>query len=91
MAYLLERLPSGSRIAVIRLRSLGDCVLTTPALELLKAPVPTADRRGGRGPVSRRSSKAIRMSLNSASGGARSSEVASPDGPEFTAARAACG
>ncbi len=36
MAYLLERLPSGSRIAVIRLRSLGDCVLTTPALELLK-------------------------------------------------------
>lgn len=37
MAYLLERLPSGSRIAVIRLRSLGDCVLTTPALALLKA------------------------------------------------------
>ena len=36
MAYLLERLPSGSRIAVIRLRSLGDCVLTTPALALLK-------------------------------------------------------
>src|SRR5580704_7951012 len=33
---LLERLPSGSRIAVIRLRSLGDCVLTTPALALLK-------------------------------------------------------
>ena len=37
MANLLERLPSGSRIAVIRLRSLGDCVLTTPALSLLKA------------------------------------------------------
>jgi heptosyltransferase III len=37
VAYLLERLPSGSRIAVIRLRSLGDCVLTTPALALLKA------------------------------------------------------
>lgn len=34
---MLERLPSGSRIAVIRLRSLGDCVLTTPALALLKA------------------------------------------------------
>jgi heptosyltransferase-3 len=33
---LLDRLPSGSRIAVIRLRSLGDCVLTTPALALLK-------------------------------------------------------
>jgi ADP-heptose:LPS heptosyltransferase len=37
MENLLERLPSGSRIAVIRLRSLGDCVLTTPALALLKA------------------------------------------------------
>ncbi len=37
MGPLLERLPSGSRIAVIRLRSLGDCVLTTPALALLKA------------------------------------------------------
>jgi len=37
MGNLLERLPSGSRIAVIRLRSLGDCVLTTPALSLLKA------------------------------------------------------
>jgi ADP-heptose:LPS heptosyltransferase len=36
MENLLERLPSGSRIAVIRLRSLGDCVLTTPALALLK-------------------------------------------------------
>jgi ADP-heptose:LPS heptosyltransferase len=36
MGNLLERLPSGSRIAVIRLRSLGDCVLTTPALALLK-------------------------------------------------------
>jgi heptosyltransferase III len=33
---LLDRLPHGSRIAVIRLRSLGDCVLTTPALSLLK-------------------------------------------------------
>jgi heptosyltransferase III len=33
---LLDRLPSGARIAVIRLRSLGDCVLTTPALTLLK-------------------------------------------------------
>jgi heptosyltransferase-3 len=33
---LLDRLPHGSRIAVIRLRSLGDCVLTTPAISLLK-------------------------------------------------------
>jgi len=37
MGQLLERLPHHSRIAVIRLRSLGDCVLTTPALSLLKA------------------------------------------------------
>ena len=37
MVPLLERLPSGSRIGIIRLRSLGDCVLTTPALVLLKA------------------------------------------------------
>jgi heptosyltransferase III len=33
---ILEQLPPGSRVAVIRLRSLGDCVLTTPALALLK-------------------------------------------------------
>jgi len=37
VSHLLDRLPSGSRIAVIRLRSLGDCVLTTPAISLLKA------------------------------------------------------
>ena len=36
MDYALQRLPDGARIAVIRLRSLGDCVLTTPALALLK-------------------------------------------------------
>jgi ADP-heptose:LPS heptosyltransferase len=34
---ILHQIPSGSRVAVIRLRSLGDCVLTTPALQLLKA------------------------------------------------------
>ena len=28
--------PPGARVAVVRLRSLGDCVLTTPALALLK-------------------------------------------------------
>ncbi len=33
---LLDRLPPGARVLIIRLRSLGDCVLTTPALELLK-------------------------------------------------------
>lgn len=37
MASILERLPEGSRLVVIRMRSLGDCVLTTPALALLKA------------------------------------------------------
>jgi heptosyltransferase III len=33
---ILEQIPPASRVAVIRLRSLGDCVLTTPALALLK-------------------------------------------------------
>jgi len=33
---VLEQLPSPGRVAVVRLRSLGDCVLTTPALALLK-------------------------------------------------------
>jgi heptosyltransferase-3 len=33
---VLECLPRGSRVAVLRLRSLGDCVLTTPALDILK-------------------------------------------------------
>src|SRR3954471_11612008 len=31
-----EQLPEGARAAIIRLRSLGDCVLTTPAIALLK-------------------------------------------------------
>ncbi len=33
---MLEELPRPGRVAVVRLRSLGDCVLTTPALALLK-------------------------------------------------------
>ncbi|MCS6953758.1 MAG: glycosyltransferase family 9 protein [Bryobacterales bacterium] len=40
MGPVLEQLPEGSRVAVIRLRSLGDCVLTTPALAVLKAARP---------------------------------------------------
>ena len=36
MTNVLERLSPGARAAVVRLRSLGDCVLTTPALRLLK-------------------------------------------------------
>jgi len=33
---VLECLPRASRVGILRLRSLGDCVLTTPALEILK-------------------------------------------------------
>jgi lipopolysaccharide heptosyltransferase III len=33
---VLDDLPRAGRAAVVRLRSLGDCVLTTPALEILK-------------------------------------------------------
>jgi ADP-heptose:LPS heptosyltransferase len=36
MTNVLDRLPEGARVAVIRLRSLGDSVLTTPALALAK-------------------------------------------------------
>ena len=36
MTTVLDRLPEGARVAVIRLRSLGDSVLTTPALALAK-------------------------------------------------------
>ncbi len=36
MESVLECLPQGSRVAILRLRSLGDCVLTTPALDILK-------------------------------------------------------
>ena len=36
----LETVRPNARVAVIRLRSLGDCVLTTPALALLKAARP---------------------------------------------------
>ena len=37
---LLERLGDGARVLIVRLRSLGDCVLTTPAIELLHAARP---------------------------------------------------
>lgn len=40
MATVLERLPRNARVAVVRLRSLGDCVLSTPALHLLKTARP---------------------------------------------------
>ena len=37
MASTLDTIAPGARVAVIRIRSLGDCVLTTPALALLRA------------------------------------------------------
>ena len=37
MQNVLRELPRPGRVAVVRLRSLGDCVLTTPALALLKS------------------------------------------------------
>ena len=36
MGSVLAELPRGGRLTVIRLRSLGDCVLTTPALSVLR-------------------------------------------------------
>lgn len=36
MESVLACLPQGSRVAILRLRSLGDCVLTTPAIDILK-------------------------------------------------------
>lgn len=36
MKNVLDWLPERARILIVRLRSLGDCVLTTPALEILK-------------------------------------------------------
>jgi ADP-heptose:LPS heptosyltransferase len=36
MSSVLERVPEQGRVAVIRIRSMGDCILTTPALSLLK-------------------------------------------------------
>src|SRR5579864_3524964 len=36
MSSILERLPHSGRVAVVRLRSMGDCILTTPALSILK-------------------------------------------------------
>lgn len=36
MASILDQVSRGAQVVVIRLRSLGDCVLTTPALDILK-------------------------------------------------------
>ena len=42
MSSILERLPERGRIAVVRIRSMGDCILTTPALSILKRALPVA-------------------------------------------------
>src|SRR5258708_4539991 len=36
MSSVLERIPRNGRLAVIRIRSMGDCILTTPAISILK-------------------------------------------------------
>jgi ADP-heptose:LPS heptosyltransferase len=43
MEPVLQHLPRGARVAVVRLRSLGDCVLTTPALAILKQARPDVE------------------------------------------------
>jgi heptosyltransferase III len=37
MSQLLDQLEQGARVLIVRIRSMGDCVLTTPALRLLAA------------------------------------------------------
>ncbi|MBL8232582.1 MAG: glycosyltransferase family 9 protein [Bryobacterales bacterium] len=37
MALVLDQLGKGAHVGIVRLRSLGDCVLTTPAIRLLKS------------------------------------------------------
>ena len=36
MRPVLDEVPAGAHVAIVRLRSLGDCVLSTPAIALLK-------------------------------------------------------
>ena len=40
MPAVLHTLPPSARVLVVRIRSLGDCVLTTPALRLMKTARP---------------------------------------------------
>ncbi len=49
MTNVLDRLPAGARVAIIRLRSLGDCVLTTPALCAAETIAARFEDRGGGG------------------------------------------
>ncbi len=65
MGSVLEDLPRGSRVAILRLRSLGDCVLTTPALDLLKRARPDLRSPSWWKTASAPSSKAIPISKRS--------------------------
>jgi heptosyltransferase-3 len=40
MSHVLDSIEHGAHVIIVRLRSLGDCVLTTPAIHLLKASRP---------------------------------------------------
>jgi ADP-heptose:LPS heptosyltransferase len=40
MSYVLDSIGQGAHVVVVRLRSLGDCVLTTPAIQILKSSRP---------------------------------------------------
>jgi heptosyltransferase-3 len=46
---ILDQIPRGGRVLVIRLRSLGDCVLTTPAIQFSWRGGPRDRGDGGRG------------------------------------------
>ena len=43
MSSVLQRVPPGGRVAIIRLRSMGDCILTTPAIAILKQSRPDVE------------------------------------------------
>jgi ADP-heptose:LPS heptosyltransferase len=40
MSNVLDNIGQGAHVVIVRLRSLGDCVLTTPAIQILKASRP---------------------------------------------------
>src|SRR5918995_765525 len=40
MTHVLDSIGQGAHIVIVRLRSLGDCVLTTPAIRILKSSRP---------------------------------------------------
>src|SRR5215210_4551805 len=40
MSHVLDNIGQGAHVVIVRLRSLGDCVLTTPAIHILKSSRP---------------------------------------------------